>query len=194
MRPERLLAAWLGGLAVLLAMPAGAADAETDAKIKALEEQVAGAQHADPGSQDRHGEQVRRDAAADHGDCAHDSQRTSHDHNVGRRLLGVDTLAGAVRCRRLRPGSAADGSRFVERYRLPPGSHRHRRKSVHGLGIQLLLRLRRQRCRGLDDRQRVCSIRRTQSAADPGRRVPAVRQPGRQFGCLRHCCFSSVQP
>ena len=40
MRPERFLAAWLAGLAGLLAMPASAADAETDAKIKALEEQV----------------------------------------------------------------------------------------------------------------------------------------------------------
>jgi phosphate-selective porin OprO and OprP len=35
-----VLAAWLGGLSTLMAMPAAAADAETDAKIKALEEQV----------------------------------------------------------------------------------------------------------------------------------------------------------
>ncbi len=40
MKVERLLATWLGGLTAVMAMPAGAADAETDAKIKALEEQV----------------------------------------------------------------------------------------------------------------------------------------------------------
>ena len=41
-RPRRvfILAAWLGGLSTVLSMPAAAADAETDAKIKALEEQV----------------------------------------------------------------------------------------------------------------------------------------------------------
>jgi hypothetical protein len=41
MRPKRLLAASLGGLAAVLAIPAWAADAVADAKIKALEDQVA---------------------------------------------------------------------------------------------------------------------------------------------------------
>ncbi len=40
MRLERFLAAWMAGLSAVLAMPAGAADAEIDAKIKALEAQV----------------------------------------------------------------------------------------------------------------------------------------------------------
>ena len=185
MRPERFLAAWLGGLAALLAIPAVAADAETDAKIKALEEQVEALstqiQDLKVGTASKYAETQKQITAVAPTIPNGRPTLTSADGAFSasiRSLVQFDM-------RLLRPGrpplapDLSNGSNF-RRARLGIDG-----KVFTDWEYSFILRLRRQRCRRHVDLRRVRSIQRLQSGAAQARRVPAVREHRRQRGLVR---------
>ena len=183
-RRAAVLVVWLSGLCAVLAMPANAADAETDAKIKALEAQVEALstqiQDLKVGTASKYAETQKQITAV----APTIDQRSSHADIGGWRVLGVVALARSVRHGLLRSVGPAAGPSTVERLQLPPRAPRHRRQGVHRLGIQLHLRLRRQRRRRFIDLRRIRAVQRLESGAAQAGCVRAVREHRRQRGIV----------